>query len=209
MQAQQRNYRAFLSNPKVYNIEKAIREQEEDSWTVPRGDVRAGDRAIIWKAKGNDSQRGIVALAEVLTDPVPTRNRNGEHWVDQQRANEYINRVQVRYYLVPSILPLWGDRADASILKELSVARATGGTIFHVTPDQWNAIMELVGGWPGSTPEIVSIEHAIAAYAGKRRSGQGYATNADFRRAVEQYAMQQAKAFYENQGWNVSDVSAT
>jgi len=208
MQGRQRNYWAFLANPKVYNIEKAIREQEEDSWTVPRSDVRTGDRAIIWKAKGNDLHRGIVALVEILTDPIPAKARNGEYWVDQQKANKQIDRVQVRY-LVPSILPLWEDQGDLSILKELSVARATGGTVFHVTPDQWDTIMELVGGWPGSAPEIASAESVIAEYAGKRRSGQGYAINADLRRAIEQYSMQQAKAFYEEQGWSVSDVSAT
>lgn len=209
MQGRQPNYWAFLANPKLYNIQKAIQEQEEDSWTVPHRDVRAGDRAIIWKARGNDSQRGIVALAEILTDPIPAKARNGEYWVDQQRANQQVDRVQVHYYQIPSILPLWDDRTDVPFLKDLSAARATGGTVFHVTSDQWDTLMELVGGWPGSTPEIASAERAIAEYAGKRRSGQGYVINADLRRAIEQYAMQQAKTFYEQQGWSVSDVSAT
>lgn len=70
MQGRQRKHWAFLANPKVYNIEKATQEQEEGSSTVPRRDVRTGDRAIIWKAKGNDQQRGIVTLPEVLTDPL-------------------------------------------------------------------------------------------------------------------------------------------
>lgn len=42
---------------------------------------------------------------------------------------------------------------DVPLLKELKVARATGGSIFHVTPDQWDTLMEIVGGWPGSTPK--------------------------------------------------------
>ncbi|WP_236600825.1 DUF3883 domain-containing protein [Ktedonobacter sp. SOSP1-85] len=69
--------------------------------------------------------------------------------------------------------------------------------------------MELVGGWPGSTPEIASVERVITEYAGKRRSGQGYVLDANLRRAIELYAMEHAKAFYEKQGWSVSDVSAT
>lgn len=79
---------SYLDNPKVYNIEKAIQEQEEDSWTVPRGDVRTGDRAIIWKAKGNDQHRGIVALAEVLTDP---------RRAVEQHAMEHTNAFYVLY----------------------------------------------------------------------------------------------------------------
>ncbi|GHO56091.1 EVE domain-containing protein [Ktedonobacter robiniae] len=152
MQGRQQKYWAFLANPKIYNIEKAI-QQEEDSWTTKRSKVRAGDRAIIWKAKGKDQHRGIVALAEVLTDPIPAKARNGwQYWVDQQKANEQVDRVQVRYY-VPSILPLWDDRTDVPILKELTAFRATGGSVFRVTADQWDTLMEIVGGWPGSTPK--------------------------------------------------------
>ncbi|WP_052569429.1 DUF3883 domain-containing protein [Ktedonobacter racemifer] len=39
--------------------------------------------------------------------------------------------------------------------------------------------------------------------------GQGYVLDADLRRAIEQYAMEIAKAFYEKQGWSVFDVSVT
>src|SRR5260370_31099890 len=69
--------------------------------------------------------------------------------------------------------------------------------------------MEGVGGWPGRNPEIEDAELTIAEYAGKRRSGQGFSINADMRRAIEHYAMQKAKSFYEEQGWRISDVSST
>ena len=152
MQGRQRKYWAFLANPKVYRIEEAI-QQEEDSWTVPRGDVRAGDRVIICKAKGNDQQRGIVALAEVLTNPVPAKAHSEQHWVDKQKAREQVDRVFVRYYQMPSVLPLWYNRTDVPLLKELTAFRATGGSVFRVTADQWDTLMEIVGGWPGSTPK--------------------------------------------------------
>lgn len=208
MQERQRNYWAFLANPKIYKIEKAIYELDEDCWNVPRGDIQTGDRVIIWKAKGNDQHRGIIALAEVLTDPTPMVDPNRDYWVNQQTADEIIDRVRVRYW-IPSALPLWEDLPDFPILKDLSVARATGGTIFYVTPKQWNSVLDIVGGWPGSTPEIANAELTVAEYAGKRRSGQGYAVNADLRRAIELYAMQRAKTFYEEQGWSVTDVSST
>jgi hypothetical protein len=67
------------------------------------------------------------------------------------------------------------------ILKELKVAHATGGTVFYVDPKHWNAILEIVGGWPGESPEITGAELAIAEYAGKRRSGQGYSLDANLR----------------------------
>ncbi len=33
------------------------------------------------------------------------------------------------------------------MLKGLTVARATGGTISKVTPEQWDAVVEAAGGW--------------------------------------------------------------
>ncbi len=208
MQQSQQHFWAFCANPAFYKIEQAIKELPEDSWTVPRGNVRAGDRAIIWKAKGNEQVRGIIALAEVLTDPAPGSDPNIDYWVDQNAANKVVDRVRVRYF-VPPILPLWEDTPNLPVLRQLSVARATGGTIFHVTPNQWEAIMEVIGGWPSQNLEIEEAEHVIEEYAGKKRSGQGFSTNSDMRRAIEQYAMQEAKAFYEKQGWKVFDVSTT
>jgi Domain of unknown function (DUF3883)/EVE domain len=208
MQQPQHHYWAFLVNPNFYQIEKAIRELPVNSQTVPRGNVRAGNRAIIWKAKGKDRHRGIVALAEVLTDPKLGIDPNPDYWVDPNTVNEVGDRVMIRYFIPPT-LPLWEDATDLSFLKELSVARATGGSIFHVTPDQWDAIMEAVGGWPERNPEIEDAELSIAEYAGKSHLGQGYSTNPDIRRAIELYAMQKATAFYEEQGWIVSDVSLT
>ncbi|GHO56090.1 DUF3883 domain-containing protein [Ktedonobacter robiniae] len=39
--------------------------------------------------------------------------------------------------------------------------------------------------------------------------GQGYVLDADLRRAIEPYTMEIAKAFYEEQGRSIFDVSAT
>lgn len=207
MQEPQRHYWAFCANPKIYKIEQAVQKLSEDSWTVPHRNVRVGDRAIIWKAKGNNRHRGIIALAEVLTNPKPRIAPDPDYWVDQNAANEVVDRVMVRYF--PLVLPLWEDETDLQLLKELSVARAPGGTIFHVTPAQWDGIMEAVGGWPGKNPEVEEAERIIEEYAGRRRPGQGFSTNPDLRRAIELYAMQKAKAFYEEQGWKVFDVSTT
>jgi hypothetical protein len=208
MQEPQRHYWAFSANPRVYKIEEAVQKRNEDTWTVPHRNVQAGDRAIIWKAKGNDQHRGIIALAEILTNPKASIDPNPDYWIDQHAANEVVDRVKVRYF-VPSTLPLWEDTIDLPVLRQLNVARATGGSVFHMTSNQWDAILEAVGGWPIRNSEIEDAELIIAEYAGKRRSGQGYSTNPDVRRATELYAMQKATAFYEEQGWIVSDVSST
>ena len=204
------NYWAFSSNPKYSKVNDAIQDGVlEDFWTVPRRDVRAGDRAIIWKAKGNGPHRGIIAFAEVLTDPLPMKDLAPQYWVDQNAANEVVDRVLVRYVIPSDFLPLWEGETNLKVLeeKELSVARATGGTIFHVNPDQWEEIMQIIGGWP--PPEIQDAELAAAEIAGKNRSGQGFRTGVAERQKIEQHAMQAAKFHYEEQRWSVTDISAT
>lgn len=55
----------------------------------------------------------------------------------------------MRYAIKPSD-PLWYESALAdSVIRELPVSRAQGGTAHRVTPDQWVRLMALVGGWPG------------------------------------------------------------
>jgi len=205
MQKRERQYWAFCANPKRYNVQQAMCKPLDD-WIVGRSHVRAGDRAIIWKAKGNEQDRGIVALAEILSDPTPGIPKS-ENWTNPQAEHKVVNRVKIHYF-VPAALPLWLGATGLPILKQLTVANATGGTVFHVTPEQWAEIMKLVGGWPSNTPEVEEAVQIIDEYAGKKRSGQEFSTNVNTRQAVEQYAMEKAKAFYEERGWEVEDVSA-
>lgn len=198
-------YWTFLGNPKVYDIERAVRDKIRDYWTVPGHDVRAGDRAIIWKAMGKSQKRGIIALAEVLADPKPRADTNLDYWINQNRSNEIIDRVAIRY-LVPSRLPLWLEETSPAVIRKLKAANATGGSVFHVTLDEWNAVMQVIGGWPA--PEIEDAELAIANVAGHSSSRQGFFMDVKVRLAIEQYAMQKAMAYYEEQGWTVKDVSA-
>jgi hypothetical protein len=79
---------AVCAHPQNYRIFDAVHWCEFDSWNSPRGDVRAGDRAVIWNAKGHDDHRGIVALAGLLTDPAPGVDPNRAYWVDPMRPDE-------------------------------------------------------------------------------------------------------------------------
>lgn len=198
------SYWTFLANPTVYDIERAVLEKSRDYWTVQGHDVRAGDRVIIWKAQGRSQKRGIIALGEVLTDPKPCIDPNPDYWINQNKSREVIDRVEVRY-LIPSRLPLWLEETSPAVIRQLKAANATGGSVFHVTPDEWNAVMQVIGGWPA--PEIEDAELAVADIAGKSTSGQGFRIDVTIRRAIEQYAMQEAIAYYEEQGWTVKNVS--
>jgi hypothetical protein len=143
-----RRYWVFCANPRSYKVIEAIRNEQIHTWIVTRGDVRKGDRAIIWKSKGNDHDRGIVAFAEVLTDPKPGMEPQYAYWKASDVPDKATPRVSIRLFK-PEGLPIWESGPARDILTSLSVSRATGGTVFKVTAEQWDSLMDYIGGWPG------------------------------------------------------------
>ncbi len=94
----------FLLQSKTFRVECAIREQKEDTWTTKPSKVQAGDRVIIWKAKGKDKDRGVVAFGEVLTDPDVIAEAHSSYYVDSADADQSEEGVRVRYVLAPRLL---------------------------------------------------------------------------------------------------------
>lgn len=153
-------YWCFQANPQRYDIERAIVELEFDVWTTKRHEVRAGDFAIIWKSLGGSSERGVLGFAEVLDDPDPGIPDDSPYWRSGYGpTNE--PKVHIRYVVAPNC-PVWVTPITAPILSQLSVYRSQG-SIFHVTPEQWEAVVELAGGWPDSfSPTLDDIEQIMA-----------------------------------------------
>ncbi len=138
-------YWAFMATPDIYDIELAIKEVEQDTWIVAKSDVRKGDKAIIWKAKGKEDRRGIVALAEVLSDPQAMNETPQQmKYYKVLEREEPAKRVLIKYSVPPG-LPLWLDGDETGLLSSLSVSKATGGTVFKVTPGQWSDLLSLLG----------------------------------------------------------------
>ena len=136
-------YWAVCADPRQYRVLDAVREREFDTWTTKNKSIQAGDRLMIWKTAGKDEHRGVVAFAEVISDPQVRGDADNPYWIvpDDSPAP----RVQVRYVRSPN-LPLWIGGEQSALLEELSVARARGGTDFTVSPDQWDAVVKAAGG---------------------------------------------------------------
>jgi hypothetical protein len=63
---------------------------------------------------------------------------------------------------------------------------------------------------PTSSPDVSDTLLAFSQVAGRRQRGQGFRITPEARRAVEQYAMEKAEAYYREQGWDVDTrVAAT
>jgi len=140
----QRRYWALLAKPEFYDIETAVEELEVDWWTTGRSDLLPGDRVIIWKAKGRDKHRGIVALGEVV-GPRELLDDSANHHRRRIKRSEEKERVGIRYKKCPN-LPLWTGGSHEKLLLTLTVSRGQG-TAFKVTPEQWESVLLAAGGW--------------------------------------------------------------
>ena len=199
------NYFAFQGNPDYYRIEEAVINLDVDTWDVHHSNLKPGDKAIIWKSYGRNQtprRRGIVGFAEILSTP-SRRASDNQYWIDSG-GTELRRRVDVKYVRPPK-LPLWEH--DYPILSDLSVI-GNQGVVFKVTPDQFEAAIELAGGWPDEDDPTAEAEVIIDDLSGRRLGNrQGYTSCPACRRAVETRAMELATAFYEGDGYVVSDVS--
>jgi hypothetical protein len=200
-----RSYWALVADPAVCRIDEAVRSLEMDLWTTGRSAVSAGDRVAIWRAAGRDGRRGVVAFAEVLTDPEEQTDEDNPFWIDPARGAMVKPRALVRYVSAPN-LPLWVGQDGAEVLEDLSVFRARGGTVFRISDEQWSALITAAGGWEGLSPE----GNALLTEASPRRSlrGQRFGLSAEQRRLVEERAMELAKTHYRKEWSEVEDRSA-
>ena len=191
-------YWALLANPDYYRVEDAVRELDEDWWTTGGSDLSVGDRVVVWKARGSERRRGIVALGTVLTEPQPRADADNQYWLQPERGREIKQRVLVRYELADR-LPLWADEPGNEDLRALSVARSRGRSVFRVTAAQWARIAELAAIDTGQ-----DSDRTTQAKRALRRT-----TDSARNKAVELRAMEVAARCYREKGWKVEDVSAT
>ena len=141
-----RRFWALCANPGRYRIEDAVHERESDTWVTSGRDIQPGDRVVIWRTLGSDGNRGVVALGEVLDSPTEMSDADNPYWLSPPDADELEERVTIRYVTAPN-LPMWLDGSEDPAVSSLSVARARGGTVFNVTSDQWDSLVDVAGGW--------------------------------------------------------------
>ncbi|MFW9874289.1 MAG: EVE domain-containing protein [Candidatus Thorarchaeota archaeon] len=107
----EKNYWIFQSNPKLYNLERAVNEIYEDLFRVTRykDQIKKGDKVIFWVS---GESAGIVGYGDVLNDPKIFNNL--EEFQDSARfivdddykkesENKDILRVKVTYNPIKKI----------------------------------------------------------------------------------------------------------
>ena len=203
-------YWILAAHPANFRVLDSVLERDEEWWRTGDRSLAKGDRVAIWKYKGREAKRGVVGLGEVLTDPevMDQPDEPDRFWLGGGRELPPIAaRVRV-LYVRPAHLPIWYGEDPSSVVNELSVSRAQGGTAFHITDEQWNRLLTEVGGWPASGDVTsASTTEAINDVVRGRRRGQGIGLTAPERQAVDRRAMAVAEEEFTRRGWTVTDVS--
>lgn len=135
----------FQGNPKIYDVVRAVRSLQEDTWLVRqhRDDIHAGDRVYLWES---GQAAGIVAVAQVLDEPserdLPDESRSFVR--DTKKLGGVQARVRIR--VSELVEPRLSKSAVSGHpkLAELAILKAPQGTNFAVTPDQAEVLEDLL-----------------------------------------------------------------
>jgi predicted RNA-binding protein with PUA-like domain len=207
-----RSYWVLAALPTNYRLVESVREQEEDWWRTGGRHIRRGDRVAIYKYKGNDSWRGVVGFGEVVSEPEVNTiaDEDDPYWLTGGTPlPPTAERVRVRYVDLPK-MTLLVDKSSPSVVNQLTVTRAQGGTAFTVTSEQWSRLVQEAGGWPRLSASDARREEALVREVVRpRKDGQAFMRSAAQRRAVELRAMAVAREYFEKHGWTCDDVSRT
>jgi hypothetical protein len=151
-------YWALVADPSRYRIRDAAANVEIDWWITAGKPIRPGDWVVIWQASDRKRQRGVVALGEVIDGPTYRSDEENPFWAKLQdpEKEKAVERVAIRY--IQLVSPLWIGGPHDDLIANLSAARARGGTVFKVTPQQWGALTQFSADDPAKATAVSLIE---------------------------------------------------
>lgn len=136
----------FQSNPKKFDILKALSDNAVNSWRVKQypKNIKKGDIALIWIC---GKKAGIYALADITSNPkfseIPVNSE--KYWHDQKLKENSKLRAEIRIVknLVDNpVLKIQLKRIPE--LKELSILNFFQKTNFPVKKFEWEIIRKLI-----------------------------------------------------------------
>jgi MoxR-like ATPase len=164
----------FQANPAVWNLAEKLRDRsvgDDETWSVSRfrNEMGPGQLAVLWMGGEN---AGVYALGELVD--APFERRTADFWPDRSERGE-------TEWAVPFVYTQILDRPITKtallahpVLKDLSVIRGPMGTNFKITPEQWQALQELIEAVDngGTSLPQVWVEKTITRGRPDRLSGE-------------------------------------
>lgn len=139
----------FQANPKIYDIDGAIRQLKEVNWRVAQHKerIRKGHRVYVWRS---GPEAAIIAIAVVLIDPAvlpePEEQRAFDRGGEESELHQLRVTLRVERLVEP---PLTKDELRRqSGLENLLILRMTQGTNFPITAEESHLIEDLIDNRP-------------------------------------------------------------
>ncbi|MCK4274496.1 MAG: EVE domain-containing protein [Dehalococcoidales bacterium] len=137
----------FQANPKIFDIIGELEDSYELShWTIRQhsAEVKYGDTVLIWKADVGEGNAGIYAVGRVISDVIPLPVIWGqEYWktptdmkVEPRALIKYTRKLVNAPILKTSII-------QNSVLKDLKILKDWQHTVYPVTNNQYQELMNL------------------------------------------------------------------
>lgn len=190
-----RKYWALVCNPTKYKGLEATQALDEIVWTINRSDPKPGDRIAVWQAKGDGDARGIIAVGEVIAGVKEMGCPPQEIPYFREPIPPPSPCIRFKVLRCPGI-PIW--EADAPWLSDLAAAKARGGTVFSLAPEQWHDIIAAAG---------QPVENIDRDSANSELTGQGFGLSPAARRAVEKHAQTLVEEHFAGLEYEVDDTS--
>jgi MoxR-like ATPase len=135
----------FQANPKIFNIDGAVADLSELTWTVKHGATNAsvGDRVFFWRA---GREAGVIALGTIIEPPTLRENLPTEeqYILNAERLGGSQSRVLVRVDGRLDEPLLRAAIAADPRLKDLMILRFANYSTFKVASHHADAILELI-----------------------------------------------------------------
>ena len=144
-----KNYWIFQGNPKVFDIDGYVNENEKITWTVKRyiKEIKVGDEVWIWRSKSKASPAGIIAKTVVIDKPeMMLDDPYGEkYW--RSNANEQFTEVhraqlEVLERSTENVIPRDAVVQD-SIVGNSLIIKQPAGSNFKINEEENAAIQRL------------------------------------------------------------------
>ena len=170
----------FQANPAYYDIRGAVSEVSEMNWATSQyqKEIQAGDNVYFWESGATG---GVLARGEVLTDPNPMLEQEGQQFIrDPSKFEGEQLRVRLR---VDDVLsrPIGRDvLSEHPVLEGLGVLRFANATNFKVTPEERNAFDELFEEGLEIDQDLrlqSRLEEILESYADARATGEFGSSN--------------------------------
>jgi len=135
----------FQANPKIFDIDGAIRDLSELTWTVKHEATRAavGDRVFVWRA---GREAGVIALGTIIEAALPRENSPDEvpYIIDKERLGGIQPRV--RFQIDERLKePLFRTAISAEPrLQDLMILRFANYSTFKLSPQHSAALIEMI-----------------------------------------------------------------